>query len=203
MCKKTVAIAIFFIFWSLTIYAAPPEEKYVVVPDKKSMHESGKVKMTIFFDFFCPHCHEFDTVVVSLLQREYGRRLEVTYKGLPIIYEDSIIPIEAYEIAKEEGKGEEMKEAIFDAIYYQRKDGANIDVLSSLAKSIGLDSERFKKNLTLGIKKKAVLESKDLAKSYGAKGTPTVILDGNILIKDNSLPVVTSIINKILEGDKK
>jgi len=30
-----------------------------------------------------------------------------------------------------------------------------------------------------------------------------VILDGNILIKDNSLPVVTSIINKILEGDKK
>lgn len=203
MFKKISVIAIFFIFWSLTTYAATQEEKYVVAPDKRSTHESGKVKMTIFFDFFCPHCHEFDTVVVSLLQREYGRRLEVTYKGLPIIYEDSIIPLEAYEIAKEEGKGEEMKEAIFDAIYYQRKDGANIDVLLSLAKSIGLDSEKFKKNLTLGIKKKAVLENKDLAKSYGAKGTPTVILDGNILIKDNSLPFVTSIINKILEGDKK
>src|SRR4030066_1068134 len=154
MFKKISVIALFFIFWSLTTYAATQEEKYVVVPDKKSTHESGKVKMTIFFDFFCPHCHEFDTVIVSLLQREYGRRLEVTYKGLPIIYEDSIIPIEAYEIAKEGGKGEEMKEAIFDAIYYQRKDGAKLDVLSSLAKSIGLDSERFKKNLTLGIKKK-------------------------------------------------
>lgn len=203
MFKKLSVIAIFFIFWSLTTYVAAQEEKYVVVPDKKSIHESGKVKTTIFFDFFCPHCHEFDTVVVSLLQREYGKKLEVTYKGFPIIYEDSIIPLEAFEIAKEEGKGEEMKEAIFDAIYYQRKDGANIDVLLSLAKSVGLDTERFKKNLTMGIKKKGVLDSKDLAKSYGAKGTPTVILDGNILIKDNSLPSITSIINKILEGDKK
>ncbi len=139
MVKKISITFILFIL-SVTSYAATPEEKYTTVPDKKNTHESGKVKMVIFFDFFCPHCHEFDTVVVPLLQREYGKRLQVTYMGLPIIYEDSIIPVEAYELAKDEGKGEEMKNAIFDAIYYQRKDGANLDILTSLAKSIGLDA---------------------------------------------------------------
>ena len=205
MVKKISIAVIFFILviLSVTAYAATPEERYVFVPDKKNIHESGKVKMVIFFDFFCPHCHEFDTVVVPLLQKEYGKRLQVTYMGLPIIYEDSIIPIEAFELAKDEGKGEEMKEAIFDAIYYQRKDGANLDVLATLAKSVGLEGEKFKRNLISGVKKKVVLEGKDLAKSYGAKGTPTVILDGNILIKDNSLPTISFLINKILEGDKR
>ena len=202
MLKRLSVIVILFIL-SVNICAAATEEKHVVVPDKKNIHESGKVKMVIFFDFFCPHCHEFDTVVVPLLRSEYGKRLQVTYIGFPILYEDSVIPVEAYELAKDEGKGEEMKDAIFDAIYYQRKDGANTDVLASIAKSIGLDSEKFREKLSSGIKKKVALEGKELAKSYGAKGTPTVILDGNILIKDNSLPAISSVINKILEGDKK
>ena len=179
------------------------DEKYVIVPGKKSNHERGRVKITIFFDFFCPHCHQFDSVVMPLLQREYGDKLKVTAMGFPILYEDSVIPLEAYELAKDEGKGEEMKMAIFDAIYYQRKDGANHDVLFSIAKSVGLDVEKFRKGLTSGIKKKVVLEGKELAKSYGAKSTPTVIIDGNILLKDLSLAGLGSVINNILEKDKK
>lgn len=202
MLRKALAIAVLLI-WSVAASAAILNEQYVVVPHKKSTHEKGKVKMAVFFDFFCPHCHEFDTVVVPLLQREYGKRLQVTYTGFPILYEDSIIPLEAYELAKEEGKGEEMKNAIFDAIYYQRKDGANTGVLLTIAKSIGLDEEKFKKGLTSGIKKKTVLEGKEFAKSYSARSTPTVVIDGNLLVKDNSLAAISAIINKILEGDKK
>lgn len=200
---RKVSIILILLICSATVYSATLNEQYVVVPNKKNTHERGKVKMVVFFDFFCPHCHQFDTVVVPLLQREYGKRLQVTYAGFPILYEDSVIPLEAYELAKGEGKGEEMKNAIFDAIYYQRKDGANSDVLVSLAKSIGLDGERFKKNLASGIKKKVVLEGKDLAKSYGAKSTPTVIIDGNVLVKDHTLAAISSIINKILEGEKR
>lgn len=202
MLRKALAIVVLLI-WSAAASAAILNEPYVVVPDKKSTHEKGKVKVVVFFDFFCPHCHQFDTVVVPLLQREYGKRIQVSYIGFPILYEDSVIPLEAYELAKEEGKGEEMKNAIFDAIYYQRKDGANTGVLLTIARSIGLDEEKFKKGLTSGIKKKTVLEGKEFAKSYNARSTPTVIIDGNLLVKDNSLAAISAIINKILEGDKK
>lgn len=178
-------------------------EAYDVVPDKKSTHEKGKVKMTVFFDFFCPHCHQFDSVVVPLLKREYGDKLKITSVGCPIIYEDSVIPVEAYELAKAAGKGEEMKMAIFDAIYYQRKDGANHDVLVSLAKTIGLNAEKFRNDLKSGVRKNAALEGRELAQSYGAKSTPTIILDGNIFVRDNSLANISSIINKILEGKIK
>ncbi|MEK6538958.1 MAG: DsbA family protein [Nitrospirota bacterium] len=207
---KKVAVIVALIFISTSVFAADnkgvqggADEKYTVVPDKKSTHEKGKVKMTIFFDFFCPHCHQFDSVVVPLLQREYGDKLKITSMGYPIIYEDSVIPVEAYELAKSEGKGEEMKRAIFDAIYYQRKDGANHDVLISIARTIGLNVDKFQKGLKSGAKKKVVLDGRDLAKSYGAKSTPAVILDGNIFIKDNSLANVSSVINKILEGKIK
>lgn len=179
------------------------DENYNIVPDKKSTHEKGKVKMTVFFDFFCPHCHQFDSVVVPLLQREYGDKLKITFTGYPILYEDSVIPIEAYELAKAGGKGDEMRKAIFEAIYYQRKDGANQDVLISIAKTVGLNAEKFQQDLKSGAKKKVVTEGRELAKSYGAKSTPTVILDGNIFVKDNSLANVSAIINKILEGKIK
>lgn len=214
MLKKAFVL-IFLLLFSTTVYAAtesktqlqfPAEtqgEKYVILKDKKSTHERGKVKITIFFDFFCPHCHQFDSVVMPLLEREYGKKLQVTYMGYPIVYQDSVIPIEAFELAKDEGKGEAMKNAIFDAIYYKRKDGANIDVLTSLAQSIGLNAEKFKKRLESGEKKKIVENGKELAKSYGAKSTPTVIIDGNTIIKDNTLATVSSLVSKILEGDKK
>jgi thiol:disulfide interchange protein DsbA len=208
---KKVFIFVLLALFTTTAYAAPqlqiqtqPEgEKFVVIPDKKNTHEHGKVKMTIFFDFFCPHCHQFDSVVTPLLEREYGKKLQITYIGYPIIYADSVIPVEAFELAKDEGKGEEMKNAIFDAIYYKRKEGANYDVLTSLAQSIGLNAEKFRKRLESGEKKKSVLDGKELAKSYGAKSTPTVIIDGNTLIKDNTLATVSSVIDKILAGDKK
>lgn len=210
MLKKFTLILV-LIFISAGVFAADDKglkldgasETYNIIHDKKSTHEKGKVKMTIFFDFFCPHCHQFDSVVVPLLLREYGDKLKVTFTGYPIIYEDSVIPVEAYELAKAEGKGEEMKTAIFDAIYYQRKDGANHDVLISIAKTIGMNGEKFQKNLESGVMKKAVLEGRELAKSYGANSTPTVILDGNILVKDNSLANVSSIISRILEGKIK
>ena len=214
MLKKfTLTLAMIFALISVSpaVFAADTKglqlagagEAYNVIPDKKSTHEKGKVKMIVFFDFFCPHCHQFDSVVVSLLQREYGDKLKITSVGYPIIYEDSVIPVEAYELAKAAGKGEEMKMAIFDAIYYQRKDGANHDVLVSLAKTIGLNAEKFQKDLKSGVRKKAALEGRELAQSYGAKSTPTVILDGNIFVRDNSLANISSIINKILEGKIK
>lgn len=214
MLKKfTLTLALIFAMISVSpaVFAADTKglqlvgagEAYNVIPDKKSTHEKGKVKMIVFFDFFCPHCHQFDSVVVPLLQREYGDKLKITSLGYPIIYEDSVIPVEAYELAKAAGKGEEMKMAIFDAIYYQRKDGANHDVLASLAKTIGLNAEKFQKDLKSGVRKKAALEGRELAQSYGAKSTPTVILDGNIFVRDNSLANISSIINKILEGKIK
>lgn len=210
MLKKFTLILV-MIFVSSAVFAADSKglklegasDTYKVLPDKKSTHEKGKVKMTVFFDFFCPHCHQFDSVVVPLLLREYGDKLKVTSLGSPIVYEDSVIPVEAYELAKAQGKGEEMKTAIFDAIYYQRKDGANHDVLISIAKTIGLNAEKFQKDLKSGVKKNAALEGRDLAKSYGATGTPTVILDGNIIVRDNSLANISSIISRILEGKIK
>src|SRR4030067_183387 len=211
--KSTLVLAMIFALISVSpaVFAADTKglqsagagEAYNVIPDKKSTHEKGKVKMIIFFDFFCPHCHQFYSVVVPLLKREYGDKLQITSMGYPIIYEDSVIPVEAYELAKAGGKGEEMKTAIFDAIYYQRKDGASHDVLVSIAKTNGLNAEKFQKDLKSGVKKKAAIEGRDLAKSYGATGTPTVILDGNIFIRDNSLANISSVISKILEGKIK
>lgn len=203
MLKKIFITILILLIWSISGYTAPRGTLYEVVPGKKSTHEAGKVKMIVFFDFFCPHCHKFDTVVLPLLKREFGDKLEVEAIGFPIIYADSTVPLEAYELAKDMGKGEEMKRAIFDAIYYERKDGANSEILSGIAGSIGLDKEKFKKDLRAGVKRARVLEGKALAQSYGAHGTPTIILDGNILMKKASLASISTVINMILEQDKK
>ncbi|MFQ5455199.1 MAG: DsbA family protein [Nitrospirota bacterium] len=172
--------------------------RFTIMLDKPDTHERGKVNIIIFFDFFCPHCHKFDTKVVPLLRKEFGKKVNFVYLGYPLLYDDSNIPIEVYELAKDQGKGEEMKKLLFRAIYDERKDITDKTILLKLAKDIKLDVNTFEFGFDSHIKREKVKENIKLAKSYEVKGTPTVIIDGRIKVKENSIENIRTIINSIL-----
>ena len=159
----------------------------------------GKVKIMEFMKFDCSHCYDLHKDMPQLLKK-YGDKVEIKY--IPIIFpKQSTKSIEAYVIAEQMGKGEEMRDALFKAKFEQGIDVMESNIaLETVAASIGLGAE-FNQKFESGEAKNAANENLNLMKDYNIDGTPTVIINGNLMV----VPTVTNldtVIGSLLEQGK-
>lgn len=154
--------------------------------------EPGKVRIVEFLKFDCSHCNDLHKEMPQILNN-YGDRVEIIY--VPISFEgQSIKSIEAYLIAKEMGKGKEMRDALFSAKFESKKDVmGSMLVLKDVAASIGLGPD-FNSKLENGYAEKAALKNNAYAGMYKIKGTPTVLING----KEVNVPEINATISSIL-----
>ncbi len=196
-----VAVAGYYIFVPRTskpsFDTSNIQGEFILVEGKANTHEPGKVKMIEFFDFFCSHCYSLHKSM-PLFKNRYGEKLEVTLVGFPL-RKASFLPLEAYEIAIEQGKGEEMMDALFSAIHDDKKELGDIESLTEIAEAVGLNGEEFADALSSGEKKSIVNAHRELGNSYNLKGTPTLIFDGQIKATSNSAENIDLIISSMLK----
>ena len=154
--------------------------------------EPGKVRIVEFMKFDCSHCNDLHKEMPQIL-KNYGDRVEIIY--VPISFEgQSIKSIEAYLIAKEMGKGKEMRDALFKAKFESNRDVmGSMLVLKEVASSIGLGPD-FNSKLEKGYAEKAALKNNAYAGMYRIKGTPAVLING----KEVNVPDINATISSIL-----
>jgi protein-disulfide isomerase len=154
--------------------------------------EPGKVRIVEFMKFDCSHCYALHNEMPQIL-KNYGDRVEIIY--VPISFEgQSIKSIEAYLIAKEMGKGKEMRDALFTARFESNRDVmGSIPVLDDVAASIGLGPD-FNSRLENGYAEKAALKNNAYAGMYKIQGTPTIFING----KEVNVPDINATISSIL-----
>ncbi len=175
---------------------------YVDIKGRKSSHEQGKIKMTIFMDFFCSHCHEFETTIVPVLTKEYGDKLEIEYVGFPLVDpQASHIPVLAYYLADEQGKADAMREALFTTIWDLRMDVTRPDILLGVANKAGLDLDAFKQGFNEGRMQKRLEDGMADARAINLRGTPTVLIDNHIKMNDISVRGLESVFAMVLKDD--
>ncbi|WP_457556101.1 DsbA family protein [Candidatus Pyrohabitans sp.] len=162
----------------------PPQEQqlvmglYPVLP-LPADSEPGRVKIVEFLSFYCDNCYRFNPIKHQLKSR-YGDALELEL--VPIVWgEQSIKTVEAYIIAERMGLGTEMADAMFRARFEEGRDIGDIEVLVSLARELGL-GEEFEKQLRSGAAQAEAQENIRRAVSYGVEETPTLIVNGNIML---------------------
>lgn len=164
--------------------------------------EQGKVRIVEFMKFDCIHCFNLHKEMPEILKK-YGDRIEIIY--VPISFGgQSIKSIEAYLIAKEMGKGKEMRDALFEAgcnaqgcgIKFGKRDvmGSMI-VLKDVAASIGLGPD-FNSKLENGYAENAALKNNAYAGMYKIEGTPTVLING----KEVKVPDIDKAISSSLSN---
>ena len=156
--------------------------------------EQGKVRIVEFMKFDCSHCNDLHNEMPGILTK-YGDRVEIIY--VPISFQgQSTKSIEAYLIAKEMGKGKEMRDALFKAKFESGRDVmGSMLVLKDVAASIGLGSD-FNTKLENGYAEKAALKNNVYAGMYVSKGTPTVLINGKEVQVTNIDATISSILNQ-------
>ena len=175
---------------------------YQVIKGERSLHTPGKVLLLEFADFYCPHCHLFEKVVTSQLQKEFGERLEVRLVGFPVIRGKLSTAFEMYEQARVMGKGSEMKEVLFRTIHKEKIHIFDRGLRSLLLREVGLDGNAFEAGLASGEPYKALEKSRAWGERIKVKHTPTVVLDGNLLVSNLKIDNLRTLINGILKKDK-
>jgi thiol:disulfide interchange protein DsbA len=170
-----------------------------------STHQPGKVKLTEFADFYCPHCHAFEQALVPFIEKEFSGKVEVNLVGFPVIGGKLPTAFEMYEQARAMGKGVEMKKVLFRTIHKDRLHVLDKVIRETLVKEVGLDPVTFEAGLASGKPAEALEAGRKLGLRVNVQYTPTVVLDGNIKIDGENLNPenLKTVIASILAADKK
>ncbi len=176
---------------------------YKQLPGAEFYYDGEKVDVLEFMSFYCGHCYMFEREIPVIKKAFPGK---IRWKALPIFWgQMSPKPSEAYLLAVDAGKGEEMKRELFKAYFEEKRDITKIETIEEIGKKIGLGSE-FIQKLREGAKKQEVEQALDLMKKYRVHETPTLIIAGNImtspdmvnekidLFRDNVIIIINSLI---------
>ena len=179
------------------------EGEYEVIEGEPSLHESGKVILLEFADFYCPHCHMFERVVVTKLKKEFGDQLEVRMIGFPVMPGKLPTAFEMYNQAVTMGKGQKMKEILFLSIHGKEIEIFDKTMRKLILKEVGLDPTEFEAGLASGKPFKTLGKGKEWGERIKLTHTPTVVLDGNLRIGNLNIDNLKVVIQSILDQDKK
>ena len=189
-----------------TLLAAAPElkGKYEILQDEPSTHQPGKVKLIEFADFYCPHCHHFDGEGLPILEKEFGKKLETTMVGFPVIRGKLPTAFDMYEQAKMMGKGNEMKKVLFRTIHQDKVTGVlDRSIREMLIKEVGLDPKAFEEGMASGKPAQHFEEGRKWGERIKLQQTPTILLDGNIKVEKIDPENLKLVIQSILDADGK
>ncbi len=138
--------------------------------------ESAKVAIVEFSDFQCPFCGRVNPTLQKI-QKEYGDQVRIVFKHLPLsIHSKAPAAHAAAEAAHRQGKFWEMHDRIF-----ANQRALESSVLEGYAQAIGLDMDRYRKDIASKDVKKRIADDTSEARRLGVTGTPGFFLNGRFL----------------------
>jgi protein-disulfide isomerase len=185
------------------VVASAPEEpirvenwKALLLAGPQFGTDEANVSIVVFSDFECPFCRSFHQSLQTV-RREFGDRLLVTYVHFPLSYhKHAFAAAVASECAAAQGRFEQFADVVF-----AQQDSLGVLPWSTLAENAEVPSrELFARCLADTVPTARVELGRALAQSIGARGTPTVVLNGWRLAEAPSLDELRELLRNAATG---
>jgi protein-disulfide isomerase len=178
------------------------------VPGGEPPHTVGPAnapaQLEEFGDFQCPPCGAFHPILEQM-EREFGDKLRVTFRNYPLPnHQHAMTAAASAEAAGLQGKFWQMHKLIYE----HQKDWKDLfdarPTFQTYAEQIGLDIERFKRDVIGSVVQQRIAQDVKRGQSLGVNGTPTVFLNGRE-VPFESLPANTLrvLIQREIDNAKK
>ena len=134
----------------------------------------GVISVLVYGDYLCPYCRRL-RLVLARLRQALGERLAYVFRQFPNerAHPGSYLISRAAEAAAKQGRFWEMH----DLLYEQEPPLTEAHVFE-FAKNLGLDIERFRRDLDGEEVRNRIEEDLSEGKRNGVTGTPTLFVDG-------------------------
>jgi protein-disulfide isomerase len=155
----------------------------------------AKVNIELYEDFECTFCLQYTNNISKLLEN-YGDKINLVIKHFPLADNiNSLKAAEAYECAKEQNKGWEMHDKIFEEA---NKNNMNVETWKSTAQNLGLDTAIFDECIDSDKFASKIAEDGAEAKIKKIKGAPSTVINNEILKGAVSYEVLDEVVKKYL-----
>src|SRR6201996_4510870 len=132
------------------------------------------INVISYSDFLCPYCRRFRKVLLHLRQA-FGERIAYAFRHFPNerIHPGANFAARAAEAAGNQGRFWEMHDKLFD-----EKPPFGEERIRAIARELGLDMDRFDRDVDAPEIRARVENDLDEARHDGVTGTPTIFIDG-------------------------
>jgi thiol:disulfide interchange protein DsbA len=160
--------------------AAPKDGvEYVTLPEAQNTDAAGKVEVTEFFAYYCPHCNSFEPLLAAWVKKQ----------GANIVFKRVHVPPGQSALAQQRlyytlealGLTEQYHQKVFDAIHVQRLRLPNDQAVLDWAVRSGIDQAKFIDAWnSFGVQAKLRRAGAMMA-AYRVDEWPMVAIDGRFL----------------------
>jgi protein-disulfide isomerase len=142
------------------------------------------VTIDLYEDFQCPACKRWgDTVFPILAANELTNgQARIVFHDFAFLGPESFHAARAGHAAANQGKFWEMWAAIYASQGPENSGALGPTRLAEIARSIGLDVDRFTEDMSLGAAGPAVDASNEQARQLGVNSTPSVAINGELVV---------------------
>jgi protein-disulfide isomerase len=134
----------------------------------------GKTTLVEFFDYRCPYCKETQPSLDKLLAKD--PQLRFVYKEFPILGPVSVTAAHAALAAARQGKYAAFHRAMMAA-----RGNITNDTVFQVAKAVGLDVDRLKRDMGAPEINAAIAANMKLAEALGIDGTPAFVIGDQVI----------------------
>jgi protein-disulfide isomerase len=177
-------------------------------PGESKLHVRGDAKAPVtieeFGDFECPPCAMM-SVALHQLEKEYGSKLRVIFRQFPLaMHPHAREAAIASEAAHLQGKFWEMHDLLYEKQAQWSKSTDVPSLFHSFAATLGLDVERFKKDMQSPEIAARVTADQEQGRARGVTSTPTIFVNDTALpSKSTNPPGVRAAIDAALKETPK
>jgi len=163
--------------------SAPSGPVLTGIPGADPPHVLGPAtapaRLEEFGDFECPPCGIFHPILQQM-HAEFGDQLQITFREFPLVptHQHALAAASAAEAAGIQGKFWEMHDLLYEHQNDWKKEFDVRPIYEGYAKQIGLDVDRYKRDLEGDFVAQRIFADGKRGHSLGVKGTPTVFLNG-------------------------
>lgn len=180
---------------------------YAVIPQPQPTDAKGKVEVTEFFWYGCPHCHEFEPTLTKWLKT---LPKDVVFRRIPADFGRWTAGAKLYYALDTIGEEERLHKDLFDAIHLERLNfNLESEVTDWLVKK-GVDRKKFSDAYNSFAVQSKVSRAQQLTRAYGLNGVPMVIIGGKYMTSNSMTgsfealpPVMDELIAKVRTEQSK
>lgn len=162
----------------------------------------GVVTIEEFGDYQCPPCGTIHPDIKKV-KSEFGDRVRLIFYQFPLtqIHKNALDAAHAAMAARLQGKFWEMHDLLYENQKLWEEMPDLRPMAAGFAQKLGLDTERFKRDMDSAQVDAAVSADLRRGQSLGVTGTPTLFIDGQLIENEKTtLNNLRQIINQKLGG---
>jgi thiol:disulfide interchange protein DsbA len=149
---------------------------YTVLQSPQPVDSAGKIEVTEFFWYGCPHCNEFDPYLEAWVKKQGP---DVVFKRVPVAFRDDFIPhSKMYHALDALGLADKLTPAVFNEIHVNKNYLLTPEAQATFLATQGVDKKKYMDAYNSFSTQSDLKRDTKLMADYKIDGVPTLAIQG-------------------------